>query len=116
MYKYPEAVLVREQALAMIHISARTVQVLHKVVGISDYLAWIMMRSQFDEIHPKTVKRLLTQQDDASKTAVAKALIPYVGEQEWKTDDESDACAVGIAWLLQRNMIPVKKRAGRKEK
>ena len=114
MYKYPEAVLVREQALAMVHISARTIQILHKVVGIADYLGWIMMKSEFDEIHPKTVKRLIAQKDDATKPEVARALVPYVGEQEWKTDDESDACAVGISWLLQRNMIPVKKRVGRK--
>ena len=33
---YPDAVLVREKALAMVSIAAKTIQVLHKVIGVTD--------------------------------------------------------------------------------
>ena len=32
----PDAVLVREKALAMVSIAAKTIQVLHKVIGVTD--------------------------------------------------------------------------------
>ena len=32
----PDAILVREEALAMVSIAAKTIQVLHKVVGVAD--------------------------------------------------------------------------------
>ena len=34
--EYPDAVLVREKALAMVSIAAKTIQVLHKVIGVTD--------------------------------------------------------------------------------
>ena len=44
----------------------------------------------------------------AEKQQVADALEAYVGKQEYACDDESDAVAVGIAWLIQKNMITQK--------
>ena len=32
----PDAILVREKALAMVSIAAKTIQVLHKVIGVTD--------------------------------------------------------------------------------
>lgn len=110
MGKYQEAALVREQALSMIRVSAKTIQVLHKVVGITDYLAWLHFHAGFDEINPKTIKRIITGKDDATKAEVADGLNAWVGRQSWKTDDESDACAVGIAWLVQNGYLPEPRR------
>ena len=33
-----------------------------------------------------------------------------MGRQDYKTDDESDATAVGVAWLLQANLLMQKMR------
>ena len=97
----------------MVRMAAKTIQVLHKVVGITDYLAWVHFRSEFNEVNPKTVKRIIAGKDDASKQEVADALVAWVGRQSWKTDDESDACAVGIAWLIQNGYLPGVRRKRR---
>ena len=103
--KYPLASVIREEALANISTSARTVQVLHKVVGISDLYAWAFGGRVFEEIPPKTIKKLVANDPNAEKDAVASALEQFVGPMEYACDDESDAVAVGIAWLLQHNLI-----------
>ena len=105
MTKNPLAVLVREEALANIATSGRTVQVLHKVVGVSDLYAWAFRGVEFEEISPKTVKKLVTNDANAEKEVVAAALEQFVGKYEYECDDESDAVAVGVAWLLQQGLI-----------
>lgn len=104
----PYAVLVREKALLSIATSGATIMVLNKVVGVSDLYAWAFGGRVFDEIDPKTVKKLVAGDGLAEKQQVADALEAYVGKQEYACDDESDAVAVGIAWLIQKNMITQK--------
>ena len=41
----------------------------------------------------------------AEKEEVAAALEQFVGKREYACDDESDAVAVGIAWLIQNNFL-----------
>lgn len=80
-------------------------QVLSKVVGVSDLYAWGFGRKEFFDIHPKTVKRLVANDENADKEAVANALQQFVGKREYACDDESDAVAVGLAYLLMNKMI-----------
>lgn len=95
-------VYVREKAFSRF---ARETQVLNKVVGIADLVAWQQSMAIFNEIAPTTVKKLLTGSGKAEKVTVAKALERYLDTQVYKTDDESDAAAVGVAWLLQNNLL-----------
>ena len=104
----PNATLIREEAQAMVHFSAKTIQVLHKVVGVADQYAWACGQRVFEEIGPKRIKKLLTGDGNAEKTTVASALEKYVGKQQYDFDDMSDAVAVGVAWLLQNKMIDSK--------
>lgn len=108
MSEYPMAVLVRERALDKQHgpIKSRVIEVLHKVVGIADLYAWALGSRQFDEIDPQAVKVSVANNKEATKEEVAKALSAFVGEREYECDDESDAVAVGVSWLLIQNMIP----------
>ncbi len=101
------AVIVREQALDKQGgpRNSRVIEVLHKVVGVSDLYAWGLGGRIFDEIHPKTIKKLVANDQLAEKDAVAAALSQFVGERDYACDDESDAVAVGIAWLLQQGLI-----------
>ena len=65
----------------------------------------------FEEVHPKTIKKLVANDQLAEKEVVATSLAQFVGEREYACDDESDAVAVGIAWLIQQGKIdsPYKK-------
>ena len=112
----PMAIIVREQALDKQGgpRNSRVIEVLHKVVGISDLYAWALGARVFDEIHPKTIKKLVANDQLAEKDAVASALAQFVGEREYACDDESDAVAVGIAWLIQQGMIDSPYQTGKK--
>ena len=117
------AIIVREQALDKQEgpRNSRVIEVLHKVVGVSDLYAWGFGGRVFDEIHPKTIKKLVANDQLAKKDAVASSLAQFVGEREYACDDESDAVAVGIAWLLTQGMIdspyppPEKKMSSKKK-
>ena len=43
---------------------------------------------------------MITGSGKANKQDVADSLERYVGKVQYGTDDESDAVAVGIAWLI----------------
>lgn len=73
-----------------------------KVVGIMDYY---LDSQEWYEIYPVTIKRMIAGSGKAEKQDVAKALSFYVGDYEYKNDDESDATAVAIAWLIQNQQI-----------
>ena len=103
--EYPDAVLVREKALAMVSIAAKTIQVLHKVIGVTDQYAWGCGKRVFEELAPSTVKSIVAGNKDATKEEVAAALEKYVGKQEYDVDDLSDAVATGVAWLIQKGQI-----------
>lgn len=101
----PMAVIVRERALD-VQRKSHTIEILHKVVGVSDLYAWALGGRVFEEIHPKTIKKLVANDQLAEKNVVAAALEQFVGKYEYACDDESDAVAVGIAWLIQNDKIP----------
>lgn len=108
----PDAILVREEALDMVKQSSyggmkssTTIKVLHKVIGVTDLYAWANDHGVFQELHPFTVKRALTGDHLADKKDVARVLPFYVGELEYACDDESDAVAVGVSWLIENQYI-----------
>lgn len=112
MLLFPFAYPVQEDALGMMTViggknlfSAKTVQSLARVVGLSEYLALSMGHGEFEKIPPKNVKKAVTGSSTAEKEEVAAALAQFVGEQDYACDDESDAVAVGIAWLIQNNYL-----------
>ena len=78
---------------------------LSKVVGLMDWSLWKFSGCEWFSIYPMTVKKLVTGSGRADKEQVAAALEKYVGKQEYKCDDESDATAVAIAWLIQQGEL-----------
>lgn len=94
------------------YISAHNSQnesTIFKAVGISDWIVWKFKEDkEWNDIYPVTVKKLVTGNGKATKEEVAEALKTYVGEHEYEFDDESDATAVGVAFLIQNNLIEVK--------
>ena len=96
------AVFVREKGFSRF---PHETQALFKVVGIADLAAWRTSKTEFVEIAPTTVRKLLTGPGKAGKEEVAAVLEQYVGKLEYATDDESDAVAVGITWLISQKLI-----------
>lgn len=80
-------------------------QALFKVVGIADLAAWRTKEMIFHEIAPASIKKIITGNGKASKAEVAAALERYVGRHEYASDDESDATAAAVAWLLQQGYV-----------
>ena len=81
-----------------------------EVVGISDLILWKTKTKSWNEIYPSTIKKLVSGYGKATKEEVADSLYDYVGEHEYLNDDESDATAVAVAWLIQQNVIsPINK-------
>ena len=80
-----------------------TTYILSKVNGVLDLtLMDIQKDLSFDEIPPTTVKKIIAGSGKASKLEVQNSLKYYVGEHEYKTDDESDAVACAIAYLISK--------------
>ena len=90
-------VFVREKAFSRF---PKETQAISKVVGIADQTAWQKCQAVYHEIAPTTIKKMITGSGKASKQDVADSLERYVGKVQYRTDDESDAVAVGIAWLI----------------
>jgi crossover junction endodeoxyribonuclease RuvC len=95
------AVFVREKGFSRF---PHETQALFKVVGVADLAAWRICGTEFVEIAPTTVKKLLTGSGKASKGEVATSLEKYIGIHKYEADDESDAIAVGIGYLIKNGL------------
>ncbi len=84
---------------------------IYEAIGISDWYLWRIGKT-WHELYPVTIKKLVAGTGRAEKQDVANALTAYLGQREYATDDESDAAAVAIAWLIQQGQLsPVTKEA-----
>ena len=83
--KSPDAIIVREKALDKTGgiRGSRVIEVLHKVVGVADYLAWRSRRDFFDEINPQTLKKIVANDPNAEKDVVMNSLTQFVGESSF---------------------------------
>lgn len=102
--------LVREQSInncggKMAHSSTAARTGVSSVVGVMDWSAWHSGNLGWEELYPTTIKKLLTGNGRAEKHEVAQVLSKYIGEQPYKNDDESDAAAVAVAWMITHNQM-----------
>lgn len=97
--------IVREKGFSRF---AATTQALFKVVGVSDLYAQMRMDKIISEIPVTTVKKAVTGSGKASKDEVADAVrhILQIDKPDFfATDDESDAAAVGLAYMYEHKII-----------
>lgn len=78
---------------------------LSEVVGVMDLVLWQKAEKEWEEFYPSTIKKEVSGNGRADKQAVAAAVLEYVNGIEFKNDDESDATAVALTWLLKNNCI-----------
>lgn len=93
---------VRERACTSHYMDADR---LFRVGGVMDVALWQVKSTIFYDLGATTIKKQVTGNGRASKQEVAKNLDKYVGEQEYATNDESDAIAVGIAYLIKEGYM-----------
>lgn len=105
---YPDIdAVVREKGFSRY---ANTTQILFRVVGISDLKVYEASGiTKIDEIAPTSVKRLVAGDGKASKqeveVGVREHLVELQKDIEFFSDDESDAVAVGIAWMIKNGYL-----------
>lgn len=97
---------VRENEIMKVKVPSE--RSLSKVVGMMDWVLWKFSKSDWFSIYPMTVKKYIAGSGKAEKSEVAAGLEKYIGKHEYKCDDESDAAAVAIAWLIQQGQIKEK--------
>lgn len=97
---------VREKRISS-HFSDNTV---YEAVGITDWFLWKQGKAWL-ELYPTTIKKLITGSGKAEKDQVAESLKLYVGDIKYSNDDESDATAVAVAWLINNGEIKQKEVA-----
>ena len=78
---------------------------LYRVAGVADLALWKTKEKKFYEVTPTSTKKILTNNGHAGKAQVAKRLSEYVGDLDYETDDESDAIATGIAFLIREGYL-----------
>lgn len=94
---------VRENEIMKVKVPSE--RSLSKVVGMMDWVLWKFSKSDWFSIYPMTVKKYIAGSGRADKSDVAIGLEKYIGKIDYKCDDESDAAAVAIAWLIQQGQI-----------
>jgi crossover junction endodeoxyribonuclease RuvC len=77
---------------------------LAKVAGIADYE---LRRQGVEELTPSEIKKALTGNGRGGKEEVAKAVLRYFPHAQFATDDESDATAAALAYLIKNDLIEV---------
>lgn len=105
---YPEIeAVVREKGFSRY---ANTTQVLFRVVGVSDLKVFEASGiNKIEEIAPTSVKKYITGDGKSDKKQVEVGVRTYLvdGQKDlaFKTDDCSDAVAVGIAWMIREGLF-----------
>lgn len=78
---------------------------LYCVTGAVEMILWDRKEMWFQEYPPLTVKKAVTGTGKATKEEVALAIDNYLTHAAWRSDDESDAVAVGLTWLILNDYI-----------
>lgn len=94
---------------------AHETQTLMKVVGVSDYVLakeiigtekyrFETPNDSWIEIAPGRVKLIVAGYGRATKADVQASLAAFVGPMKYARQDESDAVAVGVAYLMEQKL------------
>ena len=76
-------------------------EMVYRVVGATECLLWQRLKMPYHEMSPASIKKIVGGYGNASKEEVADGLEPYIGYWTYRSNDESDAAAVGVAWLIK---------------
>lgn len=77
-----------------------------EVVGLTNWWLYNHCGIEWLEIFPVSVKKHVTGDRNADKKKVEKCLEDYVGKRQYGSDDESDATAVAVTFLIMNGKMP----------
>lgn len=95
-------VFAKEKSISKYHTET---QAIFRVVGIADYILGVLHDREWQDVPISVAKKTLTGNGLAQKKLVAKYLTLYIGEHKYRSNDESDAVAIGIAWLINNGYL-----------
>lgn len=100
-------VVVREKGFSRF---ANTTQLLFRVVGVSDLIAFVEAGlKEVEEIPPTTIKTVVAGYSRADKQEVEDGVREMLQEHqknmEFYSDDESDAVAVALTWAIRKGVL-----------
>jgi crossover junction endodeoxyribonuclease RuvC len=109
-------VFVREAAVGT--FCHGTTMTLNKVVGVVDLALWEVYKEEWvEKYRPTSIKKAITGSGKASKQEVDAEIQKYLSKKmEFEGDDESDAVAVAVMWLMDNGHLPKKEEADTKKK
>lgn len=100
--EYSPTVTVREDSFSRFNAETK---ILGMANGATELTCWLSLNNETQLISPTTIKKLCTGSGRATKEEVALSIDSYCSHNDFETDDESDAVAVGIAWLIDNGYI-----------
>lgn len=107
--KYPVSIVAIERGFSRHNTST---QVTYRVHGLINYLF-----HETEQIYypPKTVKEVIVR-GDATKEFVRQIIESHYPSVKFENEDESDAFAVGLCWLIKNGKIKWEKRLKNKRR
>ncbi|AJA41376.1 crossover junction endodeoxyribonuclease RuvC [Geobacillus virus E3] len=105
--QYPAGLVVIERGFSKHNIST---QVTYRVHGVVNYLFHDVEQIYYP---PKTVKEAIIR-GDATKKFVRQIIESHYPNVKFKNEDESDAFAVGLCWLIKNEKIKWEKKLKRR--
>lgn len=79
--------------------------IMHKVHGAMEMALWQAQKRRFIDIPVGRIRDLVCGNPFATKHAVRVSLERYVGSYPYESNDESDAVAVGVAYLIEARRL-----------
>lgn len=76
-----------------------------EVVGLSDWWLYCHNGEEWNEIYPISIRKWMCGDSKADKKKVEACLEAYVGKRKYEVDDESDATAVAVAFLIMHEKM-----------
>ena len=95
-------VIVKESAFAKFN---RETAAINKAHGVVDYVLWHYRGIVPEELTAMAIKKDVAGTGRATKEDVDASLEQFVGKLSYSCDDESDAVACAIAWLIENGYI-----------
>ena len=83
----------------------KSTQQLFRTVGVIEETLWREVGTEFVEFSPTDIKKCIAGDGKASKEDVGEGIKKYIGDISFPGDDEADAIAAAITYLIKEKKI-----------
>ena len=93
---YPTNTIVLESGFFRFN---KSTQAIYKVIGLVSYLFYNCNQTYYP---PSSVKKIISGNGEMSKEGIRKIVSKKFPELNFENDDQSDACAIGVCFFMER--------------